>query len=553
MSDQSANGVPAKGMATRTDRIRRYVTAWCPRCHDRDGGSVDGARRLPGYLSEADGRVWLVRGCPDHGRIVTLYDEDPEILDWLERWTAPTKVHVPDTAGNFTPPPAGYLQGLGELQTQHTCILLEDLTDTCNLSCPTCFAGSGPDVDGFVPVEEVLANVDQRLARENGRLDVVMLSGGEPTLHPGFGELLDRLLERDVVRVLVNTNGLTIARGESGVLETLRRHRDRVEVYLQHDGFDLEGHRHHRGADLRRVKAEAVRALSDAGIFTTLTMTIAMGVNDHEIGAVVDLALATPYVTGVSLQPQFGAGRSGEIDALDRLTHTGVLARLAPQTDGRITWRDLTALPCSHPHCCSVGYLFRTDDLARTRGRGSVDGPVWQSLVALLGPEVLAEHLGLVANTGMAKPELAEDLRVLVRESLLGLLSERSSLTHPETAELFRTVCDACDLGVPGLLKLARAGASRRSLRKLLAERIVRITVKPFMDIDTMVEERLLQCCVHVGTRDADANQCAPFCAVQSWTELSGQRLSRLTAGETAPSLGRPGRSLPVVSTGPRR
>ena len=540
---------PAKGMATRTDRIRRYVTSWCPLCHERDGGSVAGAQRLPGYLSEADGHVWLVRGCPDHGRIVTLYDEDPEILDWLERWTAPTKVHVPDTPGNFTPPPAGYLQGLGELQTQHTCILLEDLTDTCNLSCPTCFAGSGPDVDGFVPVEEVLANVDQRLARENGRLDVVMLSGGEPTLHPRFGELLDRLLERDVVRVLVNTNGLTIARGESAVLDVLRRHRDRVEVYLQHDGFDLEGHRHHRGADLRRVKAEAVQALSDAEVFTTLTMTIAKGVNDHEIGAVVDLALSTPYITGVSLQPQFGAGRSGAIDSLDRLTHTGVLSRLGPQTDGRVTWRDLTALPCSHPHCCSVGYLFRTDQLGGRSGKA----PVWQSLVALLGPEVLAEHLGLVANTGMAKPELAEDLRVLVRESLLGLLSERSSLTHPETAELFRTVCDACDLGVPGLLKLARAGASRRSLRKLLAERIVRITVKPFMDIDTMVEERLLQCCVHVGTRDAEANQCAPFCAVQSWTELSGQRLSRLTAGETAPSVGRPGRSLPVVSTGPGR
>ena len=81
----------------------------------------------------------------------------------------------------------------------------------------------------------------------------------------------------------------------------------------------------------------------------------------------------------------------------------------------------------------------------------------------------------------------------------------------------------------------------------------MRITVKPFMDIDTMVEERLLQCCVHVGTRDAESNQCAPFCAVQSWTELSGQRLSRLTAGETAPSVGRPGRSLPVVSTGPGR
>lgn len=522
----------AKGMATRTDRIRRYVTAWCPRCHERDGGSVATARRLPGYLSEAEGRVWLVRGCPDHGRIVTLYDEDPEILDWLERWTAPTKVVVPDTPDNFDPPPAGYLRGLGELQTQHTCILLQDLTDHCNLSCPTCFAASGPAVGTVVPVQAILANVDQRLARENGRLDVVMLSGGEPTLHPQFGELLDRILERDVVRVLVNTNGLTIARG-GAVLDVLRRRRDRVEVYLQLDGFDLATHRHHRGADLRRVKAEAVEALSDAEVFTTLTMTIAKGVNDHEIGAVLDLALSTPYVSGVSLQPQFGAGRSGEIDALDRLTHTGVLARLGPQTQGRVTWRDLTALPCSHPHCCSVGYLFRMDHAVDGTAAAAGEAPAWRSLVSLLGPEVLADHLGLFANKGMADPALAEDLRVLVREALMGLLSERSSLTHPETGELFRIVCESCDLGVPGLMRLARAGASKRALRRLLAERVVRVTVKPFMDVDTMIEERLLQCCVHVGTRSAEeADQCAPFCAVQSWTELADQRLARSAASQ---------------------
>jgi hypothetical protein len=59
----------------------------------------------------------------------------------------------------------------------------------------------------------------------------------------------------------------------------------------------------------------------------------------------------------------------------------------------------------------------------------------------------------------------------------------------------------------------------------LLGERVVRITVKPFMDMSTMIEERLLQCCVHVGTR-ADQDQCAPFCAVQAWPELGRQRLS---------------------------
>ncbi|MEA2828107.1 MAG: 7,8-dihydro-6-hydroxymethylpterin dimethyltransferase, partial [Actinomycetota bacterium] len=114
-----------RGMPLRGDRILRYVTAFCPTCHaenpDRPLAEV---ARLGGYLSEAEGRVWLVRGCPTHGRIVTLYDESPEILAYLEQWTAPTKAHRPDSPGNFDPIPSAYLRGLGELQTQHTCTLL---------------------------------------------------------------------------------------------------------------------------------------------------------------------------------------------------------------------------------------------------------------------------------------------------------------------------------------------------------------------------------------------------------------------------------------------
>ena len=294
---------------------------------------------------------------------------------------------------------------------------------------------------------------------------------------------------------MVNTNGLTIARGESAVLDVLRRHRDRVEVYLQHDGFDLATHRHHRGADLRRVKAEAVALLSAAKIFTTLTMTIAKGVNDHEIGAVVDLALATPYVSGVSLQPQFCSGRSGD----DRPAgpadpHRGAGPPGATdRRSGDVAGPDGAAVLASP---LLLGRLPVPDGRVGQRRGGARRGDRWSDL---LGSEMLAEHLGLVANKGMADPAMAEDLRVLVRESLMGLLSERSSLTHPETAELFRVVCESCDLGVPGLLRLARAGASRSGLRQMLAERVVRITVKPFMDIDTMIEERLLQCCVHVG------------------------------------------------------
>lgn len=503
------------GMPLRADRIHRYVNAFCPACHAaRPEQPLAEVRRLSGYLAEAEGQIWLVRGCPEHGKIETLYDESPEILRYLEQWTAPTKQHTPDTPGNFAAVPGAYLQGLGEMQTQHTCILLEDITQHCNLCCPNCFAGSGPGAGSFVPIAQVLANIDQRLAREDGQLDVLMISGGEPTIHPGLIPLLEQLLERNIIRILLNSNGIEIAQNDA-LLRFLQRHNQRIEVYLQFDGFRLETHRYHRGADLRRVKQRAIERLSAVGIFTTLTMTATLGVNDDEIGAVIRYALDTPFVGGVSIQPQFGSGRATPIDPRRRLTHTGVLARLGPQTDGLVSWRDLTALPCSHPHCCSVGYMLKTD-------HGD-----WKSLVGIIGHERLKEHLDLVSNR-IADREIPAQLRELVKQSLLGLLSEQSSLTHPTITDLFRNICENCDLGLSTMLRLAGDAllGRRAQLRELLARRIKRITIKPFMDIDTMLEERLLQCCVHVGTASAAQHQCAPFCAVQAWPQLSRMKLA---------------------------
>jgi hypothetical protein len=274
-------------------------------------------------------------------------------------------------------------------------------------------------------------------------------------------------------------------------------------------------------------------------VFTTLTMTVALGVNDDEIGDVVRFALDTPYVGGVSIQPQFGSGRSATIDPLDRLTHTGVLARLGPQTGGLFTWRDMTALPCSHPHCCSIGYAIRTD------------AGDWKSLVALIGHDELKANLDLVSNR-IADRELPARLRRLLRDSLLGLLSDQASLTHPGLPALFGNVCDHCDLGLGTLVRLAtRPGAeSRRQIRQLLAHRVKRIVVKPFMDMDTMIEERLQQCCVHVGSRGTDGgHQCAPFCALQAWPALGSTRLSSTVAADESEPVVIGRRSAPPAPT----
>ncbi|HRC42174.1 radical SAM protein [Nostocoides sp.] len=521
-------------MALRGDRIHRYVSAFCPRCHDEspDRPLADVAR-LSGWLAVRDGQVWLERGCARHGLISTLYDESADILSYLEEWTAPTKAHTPDRVGNYLPVPAAYEFGLPEMQTQHTCILLEDVIEHCNLRCPTCFTVSGPQLQGVVSLAQILASVDTRLEREHGRLDVLMLSGGEPTLHPELDALLDELVSRPIVRILINSNGLRIAQDDA-LLAVLRRHRERVEVYLQYDGGSPEASIAHRGADIRRFKDAAIQRLSGAGIFTTLTMTAALGVNEGEIGAVVQRALATPYVAGVTIQPVFGSGRSGAIDPTRRLTHGGVLRRLGEQTNGQVTWRDLTALPCSHPHCCSVGYLLRDD------------AGEWRSLTELIGHDTLKGWLDLdpelLANR-IADDAIPARMKAAVKSSLLDLLSEQSSLSHPSIGTIWRDICENCDLGMSTLATLASSslpgGAAR--MRKLLGERVVRVTVKPFMDMDTMIEERLIQCCVHVGTVASDGgHQCAPFCAVQAWNPLSRQRLS--TAAGVSSS-----RALPLV------
>jgi hypothetical protein len=254
-------------------------------------------------------------------------------------------------------------------------------------------------------------------------------------------------------------------------------------------------------------------------------MTAALDVNDDEIGAVVKRALDTPYVGGVTIQPVFGSGRHGDIDPSRRLTHTGVLARLDGQTAGTVTWRDLTALPCSHPHCCSVGYLLRDDS------------GTWQSLTNLIGHERLKQWLDLepdlLANR-IADDAIPAAMKEVVKGSLLDLLSEQSSLSHPSMATIWRDICQNCDLGIGTLTTLATGAlpGHRKRLRALLGERVLRVTVKPFMDMNTMIEERLTQCCVHVATVRATVNgntgdhQCAPFCAVQAWAPLSATRIS---------------------------
>ena len=102
----TAKGRTGPGMPLRGDRIHRYVNAFCPLCHEEEPNRPLGeVQRLSGWLVERGDRIWLERGCATHGLVRTLYDESPEILTYLEQWTAPTKVHTPDVSATSRPSP----------------------------------------------------------------------------------------------------------------------------------------------------------------------------------------------------------------------------------------------------------------------------------------------------------------------------------------------------------------------------------------------------------------------------------------------------------------
>ena len=483
----------------------RMVLTVCGRCFSDDPDrAIDyEIDILQGNLVAMDGAVYLRRHCQrGHGEVVSLYEEDHALWEDLQAWRIPTREITPDIPDNVRPIPMGYLDGLGDLQTQHSCILLLDVTQNCNLHCPTCFADSGPGLNRHARLPHILRSLDTAIEREGGRVDALMLSGGEPTVHPEITEIIIAAAERKVTRVVLNTNGIRIARDDRFLAE-LARLRERVEVYLQFDGFRPETHLFHRGEDLREMKSEAIRRLTGERIFTTLAMAVARGVNDDEVGAVVDFAFATDYIAGVAIQPMFTAGRANPVDPMARATTTGTIRRLGEQTGGRVGPADFIALPCSHPDCSSLTYFVRGDDGAH------------RSIVQLIGRDRLKERMAVFGN------RLAPDDALW--ESLTGLLSETAMVSRREVIDYLLDICEVCDLGVSGFIKSLGRWLSNRGSAPLdeIALRVKRVSIKTFMDPWTLNVERLQQCCVHVGSTDGEANPVRiPFCARQVFGEL---------------------------------
>ncbi len=302
---------------------------------------------------EEDDVLYLKR-CPSHGVQKTRVASDIAYFKSCKEWLKPGD--RPLALQSRTHYGCPYDCGLCPDHEQHSCLALIEVNEACNLTCPVCFADSSPQRTTQRSRAEVERMLDALVASE-GEPDLVQISGGEPTLHPEIVDILWLAKSKPIRHLMLNTNGVRIARDKAFVAE-LARLKPGFEVYLQFDSLERAALDNIRGADLRRVREDALANLEAAGISTTLVCVVKKGVNDGEIGRIIEHALGYACVRGITFQPVQDAGRNLGFDKnRDRMLLTDIRRAILQQSE---IFRpdDLIPLPCN-PDAISIGYGLR--------------------------------------------------------------------------------------------------------------------------------------------------------------------------------------------------
>ncbi len=435
----------------------------CPRC----------LRTLPARHVERDGRVYLSRTCPAHGPFEALVCSDARWYEWSRRFLRPGR--KPAYAATETRHGCPYDCGFCPQHEQHACVTVMEITEACNLECPACFAGEAHR--RHASLEDVEGMLEALLRAEGGAADVVMLSGGEPTVHPRFLEVADRIRAAPVRYLIANSNGVRISR-DPGLAEAIASRN--MLVYLQFDGLTPGVYERLRGrADLLDVKLRALDNLAAAGARVVLVATVLDGVNLDQVSELVRFGAEHPAVRAVSLQPEFGEGRYVPFDPLRRVDVAAVI-RAVGEGSGIFEPEDFIPIPCCDPVCTAATYAWVHD------GRVT-------PITRLVPVEAYLDYL---SNTSM--PNLSEAFRQdaqEMREVLLRLFSKSNPAGSRGQLEAF---CAACG---PLFEQMEAVGD--------LPAHVFAVTIEGFMDRFTFDVARASRCCIQEALPDG---RIVPFC-----------------------------------------
>ncbi len=438
---------------TTTPLLKR-TTSRCPQCQ----------KPCPATVEQRDGKVYMNRRCIAHGEFRACIATDARFY-----WMAQGKEDNSCCSGGACCTAEGTSGGtLGRnaegrggnpIETLSTCLALIEIVNSCNLACPTCYAdspvGIGSKVDA-IPMADIQARVNGVIERK-GKIEILQLSGGEPTLHPQLAELCRWAKAHEKIDfLLINSNGVRFAKDPALCRELGEIFRQGgLQVYLQFDGLQEAGHQALRGADLREVKQKALTNLAAANIPVTLAMTVTHENLPH-LWQTIRLGLDDANIHGVTFQPEFLSERNQTPSVKQRLNTADILMAAVEQSQGQLRFEDFTPLPCGDPNCATIGYLIRRDD------------QVWH----------VSDFLDF--------------------SKLQGFLQDK---IHYTLADLAQCGCENEPLG-----ELLKTMEQTRSMA-------FRLMVKPFMDAWTWDEDRIDRCCTHVIRPDGQLDS---FCRYYS-------------------------------------
>lgn len=314
-------------------------------------------KKVEAKIAFQDSNVYLIKNCFEHKTEKVLVSTDIEYYKTCRSFLKPGQ--LPLRFNTKTELGCPYDCGICPDHEQHSCLTLIEITERCNLECPICYADSTPKKGSHRSLEQIEFMMDE-LVKNEGQPDVVQLSGGEPTIHPEFWQIMDLAKTKPIKYLMINTNGVRIAQ-DPDFCSQLATYMPGIEVYLQFDSLKAEPLKQLRGVDLLDVRKRALEALNKYDVPTTLVITLSKGLNDDEIGSIIDFALTQPCVRGVTFQPIQSAGRLEGFDpATDRLTLAEVRQMILKQSNV-FREQDIIPVPC-HPDCIAMAYALKVND-----------------------------------------------------------------------------------------------------------------------------------------------------------------------------------------------
>ena len=208
-------------------------------------------------------------------------------------------------------------------------VLTVDLTNRCNMMCDPCFMDANQV--GFVHEltwEDIKQILDNAITIKPRRQMSVQFSGGEPTMSPYFLDAIRYSRKVGYNSVQAATNGIEFAKSPEfakAAAEAGLRY-----AYLQFDGIGNAANSHRRVGNLFDVKLRAIENLHSAGVDIVPVVTIVNGVNNEQVGRIIEFALDNPKrINFLSFQPVSFTGRDEEVTPERRAAQRYTLSHLA--------------------------------------------------------------------------------------------------------------------------------------------------------------------------------------------------------------------------------